>query len=754
MSFSLSPGVSVFEKDFSSIVPAVSTSGGAFCGPFSWGPIEEPNTISSENNLVSFYGGPTDANFQSFFSAANFLAYSNNLLATRTDADNLRNAVSESVGSLLSVAVTNPGTGFTAVPSITVSTGTGIGTATLKVLATSSVASGGTGWAVGDRFTVNIGSGDEATFQVATISGGGATGPVTGFTIVYAGSYDRIDATSLTGVSTYKTVSATGANLTVTLALGLNTVVVSGGNYAVAPTLTASPQQGSVIGTPVIQPQGVKIKNTEEYESTYIDGDNGFGMFAARYAGKKGNDLRVVVFDKGAYEALSGDVPTRDFYTSLFNLSGDLTLAANWTTDYATAHGISEDEVHIAIFDAKAGTFSGIVDTSHSVVLEKYIGLSKMSDARSLNGTNNYYKNAINARSNLIWWLDHPSNADIADEATNDAWGLSSETILANPIATKTFTKLAAVKDITLSGGIDDFASSDASIENAYSLLTNAETYDISLVVTGNVKASVAQHIIDNLVEVRKDCIAFISPHDDQEPIIGSGSIPLNKVLTFRNTTLNRSSSYAVLDSGFKYQYDRYNDKYRWVPLNGDIAGLCARTDNIADPWWSPGGFNRGQIKNVIKLAFNPGQTERDKLYPAGVNPVVSFPGQGVVLFGDKTLLAKPSAFDRINVRRLFIVLQKAIAIAAKYSQLFEFNDEFSRAQFKNMVEPFLRDVQGRRGLYDFRVICDETNNTGEVIDRNEFVASILLKPARSVNFVALNFAAVRSSVAFEEIGA
>ena len=210
-------------------------------------------------------------------------------------------------------------------------------------------------------------------------------------------------------------------------------------------------------------------------------------------------------------------------------------------------------------------------------------------------------------------------------------------------------------------------------------------------------------------------------------------------------------TSYAVIDSGYKYQFDKYNDVYRWVPLNGDTAGLCARTDSIADPWFSPGGFNRGQIRGAVKLAFNPNQTQRDDLYKARVNPVVTFPGQGTVLFGDKTAQSKPSAFDRINVRRLFIVLEKAIATAAKF-QLFEFNDEFTRAGFRNLVEPFLRDVQGRRGITDFAVVCDDTNNTGEVIDRNEFRADIFIKPARSINFITLNFIATRTGVAFSEV--
>jgi phage tail sheath protein FI len=226
---------------------------------------------------------------------------------------------------------------------------------------------------------------------------------------------------------------------------------------------------------------------------------------------------------------------------------------------------------------------------------------------------------------------------------------------------------------------------------------------------------------------------------------------PSTNIKNYRDTI--SSSSFAVMDSGWKYQYDRYNDKYRFVPLNGDIAGLTARTDFIADPWFSPAGYNRGIIKNVVKLAYSPSKTDRDELYRRGINPVVTFPGQGTILFGDKTLQARPSAFDRINVRRLFIVLEKAIATASKF-QLFEFNDPFTRAQFRNLVEPFLRDVQGRRGITDFRVICDETNNTEVIVDRNEFVADIFIKPARSINFIRLNFVATRSSVSFEEVGA
>jgi phage tail sheath protein FI len=241
--------------------------------------------------------------------------------------------------------------------------------------------------------------------------------------------------------------------------------------------------------------------------------------------------------------------------------------------------------------------------------------------------------------------------------------------------------------------------------------------------------------------------VVFLSP--PKSNVVDNAGSETTAITTYRNTLT--SSSYAVLDSNWKYQYDKYSDVYRWVPMNGDVAGLCARTDLERDPWFSPGGLNRGIIKNVIKLAWNPTKTNRDDLYVKGINPVVSFQGEGTVLFGDKTLLSKPSAFDRINVRRLFIVLEKSIARAARFS-MFEFNDQFTRAQFVSLVEPFLRDVQGRRGITDFKVVCDDSNNTGEIIDRNEFVGDIYIKPARSINFIQLNFVAVRTGVSFDEV--
>ena len=782
MPFQLSPGVAVVEKDFSSIVPAVSSSAGAFCGPFAWGPIEDPVRVSSETDLVARFGVPNDNNFQAFYTAANFLSYTNNLLVTRTDAANLKNAVAVKSGSVVQSQIT--------------------------VVA-------GSGYIESDAPTV--------TFSAPQVEGGvRALGTVT-YTSQDVGGVVQLTITGIT--------------------------VTNGGNgYTSTPTITISAPASGVAATATISgfvAGGIKIKNISSYLDTYNTGGASVGGFAAKFAGIKGNGLRVVVLDAGNYD--STPVEIRRIFAG-----------APGTSDFAADRNISNDEIHVAIFDDETGKFSGVAGS----LLEKYSFLSKLTDARRSDGSNSYYKSVLNSQSKYVWWMDHPYsntyseptsvnivNNDIGastifntngtiqvniagdtdalypyleafrtfyatapDASTrqinvvgtslNDGvytitgvlknvnpqtqavtsftiavvgsltteiaanaklysvvkgvWGQSSLDI-ATQLGNDTFKVLSTPIDVYLSGGADDFASTDGDVVRAYTVLTNADQYDISLIPVGNVSATVANQIVSlfdgtsTTSDSRRDCMVFLSPNIDGQPILSTGSTATDAIITYRNDT-QINSSYAVIDSGWKYQYDRYNDQYRWVPLNGDIAGLCARTDYTADPWYSPGGFNRGQIKNIVKLGFNPSQTDRDALYSAGVNPVTSFPGQGTILYGDKTMLSKPSAFDRINVRRLFIVLQKSIAIAAKY-QMFEFNDSFTRAQFKNLVEPYLRDVQGRRGVTDFRVKCDEANNTGEVIDRNEFIADIFIKPNRSINYITLNFIAARSSVSFEEIG-
>jgi hypothetical protein len=474
---------------------------------------------------------------------------------------------------------------------------------------------------------------------------------------------------------------------------------------------------------------GILIKNSDDYLSNYINQEaaNTAGMFAAKFAGDLGNSLKVSLYANTDYVERVNWNSTRWTYAEQFN-------GAPNTSVYAAGVNGLRDEMHIIVID-EDGRFTGTANS----ILEKFAYVSKASDAVTSDGSSNYYVNVINERSKYIYIINHA--LDVTSNVTDTStWGSSA-------VGT-TFTEGASSYTVSLSGGTNGEVGDDQRILG-YDRFTNAEEVDISLVVTGGANLAVVQHCIDNLAEFRKDCVVFCSPTRANVVSVGI-SDAANNVISYRNA-MGRSTSYAVMDSSWKYQFDKYNNVYRWVPMNGDIAGLCVRTDFERDPWFSPAGFNRGQIKNLVKLSFNPDKTDRDELYKNGINPIVTFRGEGTVLYGDKTMLTRPSAFDRINVRRLFIVLEKAIARAAKYS-LFEFNDEFTRAQFVALIEPYLRDVQGRRGIFDFRVVCDETNNTPEVIDRNEFIGDIYIKPARSINFIQLNFIAVRTGVAFEEV--
>lgn len=407
-------------------------------------------------------------------------------------------------------------------------------------------------------------------------------------------------------------------------------------------------------------------------------------------------------------------------------------LANRYAQDPDSANGAAMDELHVVVVDNK-GLFTG----TPGAVLERFAGVSRIIEAKNEQGASIYYKDAVNFGSQYVWWANDEANANSAN---------------ASAIASSTNTEASTYYFVGGQDGLDEANVEESVLYDAYDQFMNSNESDISLVLQGKARGGdrgqqLGNYIVDNICEHRKDCVAFLSPN--YESVINNLYQEVDDVIAFRNAIT--SSSYAVIDSGYKYMYDRYNDLYRWVPLNGDIAGLCARTDDTNDPWFSPAGYNRGLIKNVVKLAYNPSQAERDSLYKSDVNPVINVTGAGTLLFGDKTALGKPSAFDRINVRRLFIVLEKAIALAAKYT-LFEFNDAFTRTQFRNLVEPYLRDVQGRRGIFDFKVVCDETNNTPEIIDRNEFIGDIYIKPARSINFIQLNFIAVRTGVAFNEI--
>lgn len=693
MPFQVSPGVNVSEIDLTTVVPAVSTTEGAIAGVFRWGPIDKLVLISSEDNLVKRFGKPTNLNPETFFTAASFLSYGNKLYVSRA-------------------ANTADATGANGV--LTAMANSGSISSNLVHLVLNE-----------DDYDDKYASFEDDVHYVARYPGelGNSlkvsiceTATAYGATInLQSSAY----AANINIADTKISFTVGSASATVNIANGVG--VSESTTNTVATTIKGLLSVGDIIeaGNSTFGKQLLKIKSmtTPAYvlESGLPNGDSAF----------------TITFEE------------------TFNLAGNFTsttLTRNWEyfnsvdaapgqTDYVASFGntSAEDAIHVVVVD-EDGKFSGVPGT----VLEVYQNVSRATDAKTEQGATNYYKDVINQNSAWVW---------VGKPTTTGATATSS--LIADSTATTPLT----LSFIQGSDGDDETEIPVGRLAAAYDKFINSAEVDISLLLTGKSRGGtngeqVANYLIDNIAEVRRDCVVFVSP-DKADVVANAGKDEAADIVTFRNSL--RSTSYAVLDSGYKYMYDKYNDLYRYIPLNGDTAGLCVRTDTVRDPWWSPAGFNRGQIKNVVKLAYNPDKADRDVLYKSGINPVVTFPGQGTVLYGDKTLLAKPSAFDRINVRRLFIVLEKAIATASQFT-LFEFNDEFTRAQFKNLVEPFLRDVQGRRGIYDFRVVCDETNNTGEVIDRNEFVGDIYIKPARSINFIQLNFVAVRTGVEFSEI--
>lgn len=643
MAIQLSPGVNVSEIDLTTTVPGVATSIGAIAGSFQWGPVLEVRTISSEVDLVSTFQKPNNTVADTFFSAANFLSYSNALRVVRNVGTAARNSTVGASG-ISGLTITTAGVSNSLAPS-----------------------------------TVAL-----------TFTGGGGSGAVGTATLAYSGATGVVVTTvsltnSGTGYTTLPTITLTGA---------------TGFASGAAPVITASTANTVV------------IKNTDDYQQNYISGlASAAGVWTAKYPGELGDSLKVSMCDSTGFSGWT--------YASAFNVAPS-------TSTYAANNVSSLDELHIIVID-EDGKFTGTPNT----VLEKYSFVSKASDAKTESGESNYYANVINTKSAYIWWTNHPRT--VAD------WGTTAT-------AAGTFDTISAITN-SLNGGVSADALTAGQIQTAYDIYKDADTIDVNLFITGSVDSTVGTYIIQTIVENRGDAVAFLSP--PKASVVNNKNSEVTAIATFRNAL--PSSSYAVLDSGWKYQYDKYNDVFRYVPLNGDTAGLCARTDQTNDPWFSPAGFNRGNLKNVVKLAFNPNKANRDDLFKIGVNPVVTFPGQGTVLFGDKTLLSKPSAFDRINVRRLFNVLKKSISESSKFS-LFELNDTFTRGQFVATVEPFLRDVQGRRGITDFKVVCDETNNTPKVIDSNSFVGDIYIKPARSISFIQLSFVAVRTGVEFSEI--
>ena len=674
MAFLVSPGIQVREFDLTTVVPAVATTEGAIAGAFAWGPVEERVLVSSEKELTDKFGKPSDSNFETFFTAASFLAYGNQLYVSRAIDTTSYNATAN-VGVVANTLIRN------------------------------------------DDHYDSLTFGDTDLLYVAKYPGTlGNSLQISVCDSADAYSNNHTNSDSDTTVSLKFTTGANTANLDI-----VNNVDGFSQANTEMNTIRGKLNVGDLleIGNTTIGTQFIRI--------TSIGDASRIGSSNTYTATVKLAERLALVYDGNDFTM--DTVKRRWGYFNLFD-------SAPGTSDFVAERNNSgndaKDELHAVVVDE-----DGDITGEKRAVLERFSNLSRATDGKDAEGGTSYYKTVLNNQSNWVWWTNDRSGASSAAASTISA--STNE----DPLY-QSFTGGA--------GEGDESTISVGSLQAAADFFADPEKVDISIMMQGKARGGTngtlfANYLIDNIAERRLDCVVTVSP--ERADVVGNRIDPLNDITTFRNTL--RASSYGIMDSGYKYMYDKYNDVFRYVPLNGDIAGLMVRTDNQREPWYSPAGFNRGEIKNVARLAYNPDQADRDVLYRSDINPVVKFRNQGNILFGDKTLLGKPSAFSRINVRRLFIVLEKAISTAAKFT-LFELNDEFTRAQFVSMVEPFLRTVQGRRGITDFRVVCDETNNTPEIIDRNEFVGDIYIKPARSINFIRLNFVAVRTGVAFEEV--
>jgi phage tail sheath protein FI len=714
MAFQVSPGVNVSEIDLTTIIPAVSSSTGAVAAHTRWGPVNQRVLVDSEVTLVNNFGQPNTNTASDWFTAANFLSYGNSLYVVRavrantssTDALCARNATTNSANT--KVLIVKNDRQYDELYSSTGLSGVGQFVARYP-------------GELGNSLRISVcptANGYESTVSASSILATNGSTTLT-FSVTGTAKTGRRRANS--------TVSNTVATAFATSLASAN-AVQNGGSNTSATTTKNKFVVGDIL---VLGPDKIVVKagSIGSVSTTTV-------TTVTQVANSASNTPAIV----SATDTSTFSITLQNKYVG--NTTTSTSLTRRWeffdnvpgapeTSTAVSRNGGSNDEVHIVVVD-EDGRISGIANS----ILEIYPNLSKATGATNEVGTNIFYKNYIHQNSKYVYWMSHPSGWGSAGSSYTSGrnFGLGTQ----------------PVTNVSFYGGKDGNVPREADYINAYNLFKNAEEVDVSIVLGASSTATRSIHIINNICEYRKDCIAVLSPR--QSDVVnnsGYAGSEAEDIISYRDSL--PSSSYAIMDSGWKYQYDKYNDLYRYVPLNGDVAGTMVRTDLERDPWWSPAGFNRGQIKNVIRLAYSPNKTDRDQLYKKGINPIVTFPGEGTILYGDKTLLAKPSAFDRINVRRLFIVLEKAIATAAKYT-LFEFNDAFTRAQFRSIVEPFLRDVQGRRGITDFRVVCDETNNTAEVIDRNEFVGDIYIKPARSINFIQLNFVAVRTGVDFSEV--
>jgi phage tail sheath protein FI len=771
MAFQVSPGINVSEIDLTTTVPSLATTVGAFGGVFRWGPVGKFILVDSENTLTARYGKPTSDNFETFFTAANFLAYGNALYVSRaavtTGFSNTVSVGSVNLQGNSTVILTGNNHGV-ALGQAVFGAGIPDGTFVANVVANST--------ALAVTLTANATSSTDAqlnffanTLALNAVANSGVV-ELADCIVKNADDFEDKGPANATFASTQFVARYPGD-------LG-NSLKVSMCDSVSQYNRTINPFSNTSVGGAAttyrldqLAAAGISINVNSAVANVFLTWDSGASTLTYAETKTAANTVlqSLSVGDfielgntttgtqtlkiKSLPAITSEDTVTQAYFNITFedtwnraqNFTAN-TISRKWehfntiptapgTSRFLSDRGLTTvDQVSVVVID-EDGQISGVPGT----VLEVYENLSRASDAIREDGTTAFYKTIINDNSRYVW-------------ATNDR--AEAPTATAAALANSTTSLPLTESFVGGRDGVNENTATVAALAAAYDLFADATTVDVSLIMAGkSVGASngaqLANYLIDNIADVRKDCVVFVSPQ--KEDVVGSGveGSQAANIVEFRQSL--RNSSYAFIDSGYKYQYDKYNDVYRYIPLNGDIAGLTARSDDLRDPWFSPAGFTRGQIRNLVKLAYSPSKTDRDLLYKNDINPVITQPGQGTVLFGDKTALGRPSAFDRINVRRLFIVLEKTIATAAN-QMLFEFNDEFTRAQFLNLIEPFLRDVQGRRGITDFRVVCDETNNTPEVVDTNRFVGDIYVKPAKSINFIQLNFVAVRSGVEFNEV--
>ena len=742
MPFQVSPGVNTSEIDLTTIVPGISSIDAGFAGCFRWGPVNDVTLIDSEDLLVETFQSPDANTYQSFLTAANFLTYSSALHVVRTSNTAMKNASAS--GTVVLISNTShyqstyseqEGTPVTAQGDWCAKWGGDLGNS-LKVSlcgpTRANLASGNT--------TVASNSDTTLTGTVNIHTDGVVTGASTLFgTELRIG--DKINI-AVSGTNTYSAVISGITSNTVAAVSISPTTAIAVGNTAIRLKRSAfSEPSRNMLGTCGVTANSTTVTQTGTTDVLATAFNLQFS--AGDIVKINGEERRVNSITNSSVMIVSTpftNTASAQTYSRTWEYAGLFDKEPVTTEHTAKKGGALYDEVHVVVVD-EDGEWTGTRETG----LETFTGVSVAKGAKNEDGTSAYYVDAINRKSKYIWWMDHDAIGDAYTTAgaAVAAWGTAANSSIeyASGITGGSF-----VKTVSLSGGVDGSAPSDGDKITSFNKFKDAEEVDLGLIIGGEASATVALQLIA-IAEGRKDCVAFLSP--EQADVVNNEGSEADDVVDFRNNL--GSSSYAVLDSGWKYQYDKYNDVYRYVPLCGDTAGVTAATEASRDAWFSPAGFNRGNFRNVVKLPFNPRKSERDTLYKSSVNPVTTFMGDGTVLFGDKTLLSKPSAFDRINVRRLFIILEKAIARFAR-AQLFEFNDAFTRAQFVGAVEPFLRNVQGRDGVTGFKVVCDESNNTGDVVDRNEFVGDIYIKPNRSINFIQLNFVAVRSGVDFSEI--